>query len=556
MAQPLKYRPASPFDEDEGNPFGKVPTTPGADDLDLAGLPDESDPQDTEDYAPSASPLPPLSPATKPNAPETAQSRLQAILGRAPDVYKEKPTSLWRKIAAVGTGVATGVNNANPYVRPVDTSSAIGEILHPGQARREKEYGVEVSAAEQAAKDEREGSVAGARTAAEQARQGYYKGRGTREQAQADKIATTPLDKYKQLMTVPGMTPDVATSIATTGKPPAAATHKTLADIEAGLLEKIQADPNDKQSRDLLELVRSGREKPAPAEAAKAGFSRIISKVSAEGALSPGALTDVNKLSAAIKNSRTLEPQEKNDALAYLAANPTPAATGTQNTIRMEGLGNTREYPVINKTTQQLEMRSASEINSHPGDFAPAGAGASAMSKQAIFQDLHYNINTARSAIAGLDSLDAGTRAQLSYALKHTDPRSAIQTFLSGSAATTMTPQQQEAVQSLALLSENAMTLRSVAGMGQGSEDLRSAILATLPSGKSPSKEYAQHQLDKFEQVVGRLEGGVPKMNGTGGARTPPPVVNPNPNGYVAGHVYGGLTYLGGDPNNQASWKK
>jgi hypothetical protein len=31
---------------------------------------------------------------------------------------------------------------------------------------------------------------------------------------------------------------------------------------------------------------------------------------------------------------------------------------------------------------------------------------------------------------------------------------------------------------------------------------------------------------------------------------------NPNPNGYVAGHIYGGLTYLGGDPNNQASWKK
>jgi hypothetical protein len=30
---------------------------------------------------------------------------------------------------------------------------------------------------------------------------------------------------------------------------------------------------------------------------------------------------------------------------------------------------------------------------------------------------------------------------------------------------------------------------------------------------------------------------------------------NPNPNGYVQGHVYGNLTYLGGDPNNKASWK-
>lgn len=31
---------------------------------------------------------------------------------------------------------------------------------------------------------------------------------------------------------------------------------------------------------------------------------------------------------------------------------------------------------------------------------------------------------------------------------------------------------------------------------------------------------------------------------------------NPNPSGYVQGHVYGGLTYLGGDPNSPGSWKK
>jgi len=35
-----------------------------------------------------------------------------------------------------------------------------------------------------------------------------------------------------------------------------------------------------------------------------------------------------------------------------------------------------------------------------------------------------------------------------------------------------------------------------------------------------------------------------------------PPQGNPNPNGYVVGHVYGGLTYLGPDPNKQSSWKK
>ena len=33
------------------------------------------------------------------------------------------------------------------------------------------------------------------------------------------------------------------------------------------------------------------------------------------------------------------------------------------------------------------------------------------------------------------------------------------------------------------------------------------------------------------------------------------PATNPNPSGYIPGHVYGGMTYLGGDPNNRASWR-
>jgi hypothetical protein len=46
-------------------------------------------------------------------------------------------------------------------------------------------------------------------------------------------------------------------------------------------------------------------------------------------------------------------------------------------------------------------------------------------------------------------------------------------------------------------------------------------------------------------------------QSGTGPGEAAPSgaQANPNPNGYVSGHVYGGLTYLGGDPKNKASWK-
>ena len=116
-----------------------------------------------------------------------------------------------------------------------------------------------------------------------------------------------------------------------------------------------------------------------------------------------------------------------------------------------------RENPVINKQTGDLELRSSDWVNAHPGMYMPAGQGAATMGKEAVFQDLHYNIQTARNAVNALESMDPNTRAALSFALRDTDPRSSIQTFLSGALGTNMTPQQQEAVQALALLNENAM---------------------------------------------------------------------------------------------------
>lgn len=295
--------------------------------------------------------------------------------------------------------------------------------------------------------------------------------------------------------------------------------------------------------------------KPEPAGAAKQAFQSTLTKLATENGLPASAMTDVSQLSHAIDTSKTLSPQEKASAKAYLAANTTPESSGSTALMRALAMGQTREYPVINKTTGQLEMRNAQEINSSNGGFAPAGPGAQAMSKNAVFQDLHYNIDTARKAIQALDSMDVGTRAALSYNLRHTDPKSSIETFLTGAAGTAMTPQQQEAVQAMALLAENAMTLRNVAGMGAGSDDLRAAIQATIPSGKSPTKGYALEQLNKFENVVKRLETGIPGMQPHSGQQHAP-AGNPNPNAYVVGHRYGGMTYLGPDPNNPASWQK
>lgn len=62
----------------------------------------------------------------------------------------------------------------------------------------------------------------------------------------------------------------------------------------------------------------------------------------------------------------------------------------------------------------------------------------------------------------------------------------------------------------------------------------------------SPVFPAARAVFQRYGQTPITRPGGTPSANGA---------VNPNPSGYIVGHVYGGLTYLGGDFRNRASWK-
>jgi len=181
-------------------------------------------------------------------------------------------------------------------------------------------------------------------------------------------------------------------------------------------------------------------------------------------------------------------------------------------TLRMEGLAQMREYPVINKQTGELEMQNSSVINKSPGTYAPAGEGSKAMSKTALIEDIRGNIQQVRNSLASMPEFDSGMRAKVAYAMHSRDPRGSVNALLTGEAAKALTPEQQDYLINTALLVENAMAMRSVLGAGQGAEDLRSAITATIPGATTPSKGYAGKQLDQFEKVLNRLERGIPNV--------------------------------------------
>ena len=66
------------------------------------------------------------------------------------------------------------------------------------------------------------------------------------------------------------------------------------------------------------------------------------------------------------------------------------------------------------------------------------------------------------------------------------------------------------------------MAMRSVLGAGQGSEELRQAIMNTIPNVLTPNRKYAMNQLQLFENTLNRLMRGVPQVPLRGGNNAQP----------------------------------
>lgn len=189
---------------------------------------------------------------------------------------------------------------------------------------------------------------------------------------------------------------------------------------------------------------------------------------------------------------------------------------------RMEVLMNTREFPTLsNGQLQYMTPAQISAAQKSGTGAAPASPGVQAMTKEAVFQDIHFNVQQTRKALNDLDDgFSPTSRAQIAFALTSQDRPGALSAFLNSSAGQALSESQVNYITALASLNENAMALRGVAGMGQGSDDLRNAIRNAIPGAGTPNKKYGNRQLDLFEGTVNRLQTAVPGLGGN--TATPP----------------------------------
>ena len=187
----------------------------------------------------------------------------------------------------------------------------------------------------------------------------------------------------------------------------------------------------------------------------------------------------------------------------------------------------TQQYGVINKETGEPEMVNALTINANPGKYGPGALTQQLKNRAGVFDEIDATKDQFNSALGKLSDQDfeALPRVQIALALKDRDPRSALSTFLGSQVGTTLSPAQVDYVTGLMTMEESAMSLRSIAGMGQGSDSLRNAITRMLPGPETPSKTYAKRQMDLFKVELDALRKAVPQSDklGMGDKKIPPP---------------------------------
>ncbi len=228
-----------------------------------------------------------------------------------------------------------------------------------------------------------------------------------------------------------------------------------------------------------------------------------------------GPITDQGRFIQDYLQSNSLADNAQNRQRAFGEYNRLTKIQPAQ--VKVEGLGDIRELPVIDtQNNNSLQYLNANDINKanreQPGRYVPAGEGTKALNKTALLEDIRGSISATRDSLSQIPEFDATTKAKIAVALRDRDPRSAVSQLIGGEAGRQLSPAQQEYLINLAQLHEQAMAMRSVLGAGQGSDDLRAAILRTIPGPSTPNKAYAAKQLDQFEQVLNRLARGVPSV--------------------------------------------
>ena len=217
-----------------------------------------------------------------------------------------------------------------------------------------------------------------------------------------------------------------------------------------------------------------------------------------------GILNDPNSTPDQIKQANSYMKQASSANEQYLAQQTKLAEA------RGAAYGANRPVNVIDEQGVERVMRAG---DAFARGLSPVGA-TKAMSQAAQIAAIQTGSNSLRQSILENRGSEFTTdqEAKLTLALSAHDP-TVMTNEIKNLMASKLTPAQQDLVTDLAQMQERVLSVRNIAGMGQGSEQTRNAILATVPGIASGNTTMALKQLDAVDNFITNLQKGVPKAN-------------------------------------------
>jgi hypothetical protein len=155
--------------------------------------------------------------------------------------------------------------------------------------------------------------------------------------------------------------------------------------------------------------------------------------------------------------------------------------------------------------------------------LAGGSEGTKLTTRESQMTDIEFSSKKEREAITNLDKKFTPAQIAKLYLIMHSDDETLVKTETAALAADDLTDKQMDFVVWTGHLNERAMSLRTVAGMGQGAQDLRNAIRGILPGLRSGNEKLMMKQLDAFDNQTAILRKGIPKAgaNAPGDKKTP-----------------------------------
>ena len=201
--------------------------------------------------------------------------------------------------------------------------------------------------------------------------------------------------------------------------------------------------------------------------------------------------------------------------------------------------------------TQTGEVRevSAMEMAKEPGRYTGASEQEKVSARDAVHESLTTNFKALEKSLDKLpNGLDTETQATLKLAMRSPDP-GLFETLIVNKIKQGAPDEVLQYLTNMKAMQEDVMVLRSVGGMGAGSDTMRNAMVALIPGPGTSSVKEAKMQIGAAKRTTEALfsrrpQSKLPDTSASGGG------------GPKVGDVENGYKFKGGDPAKKENWVK